>query len=135
MRRLIVAASLAALALSTGPGSALADDPPPTNPTTPIEDPIPGQIRQGPLRTQLQVKAFGSGFTAPLYGTFAPGPGPAPGRTTTQRNILYVVDEDGPLWAVDTRATRSCPGSARTPAATSGRSRTKPGSRSRRPGS
>jgi hypothetical protein len=103
VKRLIVAASLAALALSTGPGAALADDPPPTNPTTPIEDPIPGQIRQGPLRTQLQIKAFGSGLTAPLYGTFAPGPGPAPGRTTTQPHILYVVDEDGPLWAVDTR--------------------------------
>jgi hypothetical protein len=51
----------------------------------------------------VQVKSFGSGLTAPLYGTFAPGPGPTPGRTTTQPNILYVVDEDGPLWAVDTR--------------------------------
>jgi hypothetical protein len=103
MKRLIVAASLAALALATGPGIAIADDPAPTNPTTPLEDPIPGHIRQGALRTQLQVKAFGSGLTAPLYGTFAPGPGPAPGRSTTQPNILYVVDEDGPLWAVDTR--------------------------------
>lgn len=104
MKRLVVAAALSALALSglAGP-AALADDPPPANPNTPIENPIPGQIRQGPLRTQLQVKAFGSGLTAPLYGTFAPGPGPTPGETTTQPNILYVVDEDGPLWAVDTR--------------------------------
>jgi len=39
-----------------------------------------------------------------LYGTFAPGPGPDPGATTTQPNILYVVDQDGPLWAVDTRS-------------------------------
>jgi hypothetical protein len=103
MKRLIVAASLAAMALTTGPGTALAEDPAPISPTTPIEDPIPGHIRQGPRRTQLQVKAFGSGLTAPLYGTFAPGPGPAPGRSTTQPNILYVVDQDGPLWAVDTR--------------------------------
>jgi hypothetical protein len=104
MKRLLVAASLAALTLAGLPGAAaLADDPPPTNPNRPIEDPIPGQIRQGPLRTQVQVKSFGSGLTAPLYGTFAPGPGPTPGRTTTQPNILYVVDEDGPLWAVDTR--------------------------------
>src|SRR5919112_3474966 len=103
MKRTIVAAAVSgALALAVLPVVAVADDPPPS-PTTPIEDPIPGQIRQGPLRTQLQVKAFGSGLTAPLYGTFAPGPGPAPGRTTTQPNILYVVDEDGPLWAVDTR--------------------------------
>src|SRR3954468_12973681 len=104
MKRLLVAASLAALALAGLPGAAaLADDPPPPNPNRPIEDPIPGQIRQGPLRTQLHVKAFRSGLTAPLYGTFAPGPGPTPGTTTTQPNILYVVDEDGPLWAVDTR--------------------------------
>src|SRR3954453_5958634 len=104
MKRFLVAASLAALALAGLPGAAaLADDPLPTNPNRPIEDPIPGHIQQGPLRTQLQVKSFGSGLTAPLYGTFAPGPGPAPGKTTTQPNILYVVDQDGPLWAVDTR--------------------------------
>lgn len=66
-----------------------------------IQDPIPGHIRQGPIRTQLQGIAYGSGLTAPLYGTFAPGPGPKPGETTTQPNILYVVDQDGPLWAVD----------------------------------
>jgi hypothetical protein len=103
MKRLFIAASLAGLALAGLPVVASADDPTPPRATTPIEDPIPGHIRQGPLRTQLQVKASGSGLTAPLYGTFAPGPGTAPGETTTQPNILYVVDEDGPLWAVDTR--------------------------------
>src|SRR5919199_54621 len=97
MKRLLAAASLAALALVPSAPALAAD------PTQPIEDPIPGHIQQGPIRTQLQVKAFGSGLTAPLYGTFAPGPGPAPGETTTQPNILYVVDQDGPLWAVDTR--------------------------------
>src|SRR5215218_7241062 len=96
MNRLIAAASLALALVAAAP--ALAADP-----TQPIDDPIPGDIEQGPIRAQLQVKAFGSGLTAPLYGTFAPGPGPAPGETTTQPNILYVVDEDGPLWAVDTR--------------------------------
>jgi hypothetical protein len=50
------------------------------------------------------VRAFGAGLTAPLYGTYAPGSNPAaPGASTTQPNILYVVDQDGPLWAVDTR--------------------------------
>src|SRR5919202_3503082 len=95
MKRLLAAASLAALALVPSAPALAAD------PTQPIEDPIPGHIQQGPIRTQLQVKAFGSGLTAPLYGTFAPGPGPSPGETTTQPNILYVVDQDGPLWAVD----------------------------------
>src|ERR671932_808768 len=97
MKRLLAAASLAAPAHVPSAPAIAAD------PTQPIEDPIPGHIQQGPIRTQLQVKAFGSGLTAPLYGTFAPGPGPTPGETTTQANILYVVDEDGPLWAVDTR--------------------------------
>src|ERR671912_2704136 len=84
--------------LVTGGASVNEDDPPGR-----IEDPIPGHIRQGPLRAQLQVLAFRSGLTAPLYGTFAPGPGPKPGETTTQPHILYVVDQDGPLWAVDVR--------------------------------
>ena len=68
-----------------------------------IDDPIPGKIQQGRISAQLQGLAYGSGITAPLYGTFAPGPGPTPGATTTQPNILYVVDQDGPLWAVDVR--------------------------------
>ena len=98
MKRLLAAASLAAMALVPSAPALAAD------PTQPIDDPIPGHIQQGPIGAQLQIKAFGSGLTAPLYGTFAPGPDPAhPGATSTQRDILYVVDQDGPLWAVDTR--------------------------------
>ena len=103
MRRTVFAGALAALAVLIPAGSAIADDPPPPDVNTPIEDPIPGQIRQGPIRAQLEVRAARSGLTAPLYGTFAPGPGAKPGETTTQPNILYVVDQDGPLWAVDVR--------------------------------
>ena len=95
----LVASALCALFAVGATGSAADDDPPPP----PVEDPIPGHVRQGPVRAQLEVRAFGFGITAPLYGTFAPGPGPRPGETTTQPNILYVVDQDGPLWAVDTR--------------------------------
>src|SRR3712207_336710 len=90
-------AVMLAAAIITPAAPAQAQTPPP------IEDPIPGHVRQGPIRAQLEVRAQRSGLTAPLYGTFAPGPGPAPGQTTTQQNILYVVDQDGPLWAVDTR--------------------------------
>ena len=93
--------ALATFALTFVPGAASADDP---GQPGRIEDPIHGHIRQGPIRTQLEVRAFGSGLTAPLYGTFAPGKDPlAPGASTTQPNILYVVDQDGPLWAVDVR--------------------------------
>ena len=100
-RLLVMAIALAVLGVS---GAASADDQPPPNPTRPIEDPIPGHVRQGPFRFQLEVRAFGSGLTAPLYGTYAPGANPAaPGASTTQPNILYVVDQDGPLWAIDTR--------------------------------
>ena len=118
MNRLIAAASLALALVPVAP--ALAADP-----TRPIDDPIPGHIEQGAIRAQLQVKAFGSGLTAPLYGTFAPGPGPAPGETTTQPDILYVVDQDGPLWAVDTRT-----GPARSTSAASSASRSTPTTRS-----
>ena len=100
MRFSLVGTALAALALAAAvPASA--DDPPPEQ-QPPQVDPIPGHVQQGPVRAQLEVRAYGFGLTAPLYGTFAPGPGPAPGKTTTQPNILYVVDQDGPLWAVDT---------------------------------
>ena len=97
LRHVLVAASALAVTFGT-PVSAAAVDV-----TEPIDDPIKGHVRQGPIRTEIQIKADGSGLTAPLYGTFAPGPGPAPGETTTQPDVLYVVDQDGPLWAVDTR--------------------------------
>jgi hypothetical protein len=102
MRRLaVLGTTLALLGLAS---TASAGDEPPPDPTRPIEDPIPGHVRQGPVRFQLEVRAFGSGLTAPLYGTYAPGANPAaPGTSSTQPNILYVVDQDGPLWAIDTR--------------------------------
>ncbi len=78
----------------------------PPNPDNPeqavIQDPITCPIVQGAIMAQVEVRAHRCGLTAPLYGTFAPGPGPAPGETTTQPAILYVVDQDGPLWAIDT---------------------------------
>jgi glucose/arabinose dehydrogenase len=59
----------------------------------PIDDPIPGGIRNGAIQAKLQTIAEGDGLTAPNWGTFAPG----------QPQTLYVVDQDGPLWAVDVR--------------------------------
>jgi glucose/arabinose dehydrogenase len=59
----------------------------------PIDDPFPGGIRNGAIQVQLQTVAEGNGLTAPNWGTFAPG----------QPQTLYVVDQDGPLWAVDLR--------------------------------
>jgi hypothetical protein len=38
----------------------------------------------------------------------APGPDPQPGVTTTQPNVLYVVDQDGPLLAVDVTSRPRC---------------------------
>jgi glucose/arabinose dehydrogenase len=58
----------------------------------PIDDPIPGHIEEGALQMELQTLAEGRGLTAPNWGTFAPG---VPGQ-------LFVVDQDGPLWAVNT---------------------------------
>jgi hypothetical protein len=98
VRRFFVVLAAVAVAALASPVAALAQDP-----TVPIDDPIPGDIEQGPISAELQEKASGSGLTAPLYGTFAPGPDAAhPGESSTQPNILNVVDQDGPLWAVDT---------------------------------
>ena len=71
-------------------GSATAGDPP--GPATPIGDPIPGHIENGAIQLELETLAEGAGLTAPNWGTFAPG---VPG-------FLFVVDQDGPLWAVNT---------------------------------
>jgi hypothetical protein len=72
----------------------------------PNEKPPPGVIDcpivNGAIQAQVEVRAHGCGLTATVWGTFAPGPGPEFGKTTTQPNILYVVDQDGPLWAIDT---------------------------------
>jgi glucose/arabinose dehydrogenase len=71
-------------------GSASAVDPP--NPAVPIDDPIHGHVENGAVQLKLQTVTEGHGLTAPNWGTFAPG---VPG-------FLYVVDQDGPLWAVNT---------------------------------
>jgi glucose/arabinose dehydrogenase len=55
----------------------------------PLEDPIPDPIPLGVIRIDLQVLA--SGLTAPNWGVSAPGD---PSR-------LFVVDQNGILWAVD----------------------------------
>jgi hypothetical protein len=62
------------------------------SPLTPIDDPIPGHIEDGAIQMELETLAEGDGLTAPNWGTFAPG----------QPDTLYVSDQDGPLWAVDT---------------------------------
>lgn len=58
----------------------------------PIGDPIPGHIENGAVQLELQTLAEGRGLTAPNWGTFAPG----------VDDVLFVVDQDGPLWAIDT---------------------------------
>lgn len=75
----------------TGAVASHLDEPP--NPQEPIDDPIPGHIDDGRLQMELQTLTEGRGLTAPNWGTFAPG----------VPNVLFVVDQDGPLWAIDTR--------------------------------
>ena len=58
----------------------------------PIDDPIPGHIANGTVQLKLQTLTEGRGLTAPNWGTFAPG----------VPHTLFVDDQDGPLWAVDT---------------------------------
>jgi len=65
----------------------------PARPSVPIDDPIPGHIEDAGLQVELQTVAEGHGLTAPNWGTFAPG----------HPNVLFVVDQDGPLWAINTR--------------------------------
>ena len=78
-------------AASIGSAGATAVDIPPH--AEPIDDPIKGHIDEGRIQLELQTVAEGRGITAPNWGTFAPG---VPG-------FLYVVDQDGPLWAIDTK--------------------------------
>lgn len=87
-----LAATMLALLVLLMVGSASAshvDEPP--NPNEPIDDPIPGPIANGAIQLKLEPLAKGAGLTAPNWGTFAPG----------QPDVLYVVDQDGPLWAID----------------------------------
>ncbi|GAB3527115.1 PQQ-dependent sugar dehydrogenase [Arthrobacter monumenti] len=60
-------------------------------PGAPIADPIDGHIDDGAIQMELETVTEGKGLTAPNWGTYAPG---VPG-------VLFVVDQDGPLWAVD----------------------------------
>jgi glucose/arabinose dehydrogenase len=93
----VVAALATALSVVGAAGIATAshlDDPP--RPTEPIDDPIPGHIEDGAVQVELETLTEGAGLTAPNWGTFAPG----------HPNVLFVVDQDGPLWAVDTRTGR-----------------------------
>jgi glucose/arabinose dehydrogenase len=59
---------------------------------TPLDNPIPEPIPQGPLTIQLVPVAMG--MTAPNWGTSAPGCASLVGR-------LFVVDQDGKLWRVN----------------------------------
>src|SRR5215210_8044939 len=83
-------ATLCCLTLAGSLTSAQAADPPPS--ARPIDNPIPGHIKNGRIQLELQTISEGAGLTAPNWGTYAPG---VPG-------YLYVVDQDGPLWAVNT---------------------------------
>ncbi|MGH3665600.1 MAG: PQQ-dependent sugar dehydrogenase [Egibacteraceae bacterium] len=55
----------------------------------PLEDPIRQRIREGGQQVRLELVA--SGLTAPNWGVSAPG----------DDDRLFVVDQDGELWAVD----------------------------------
>lgn len=84
-----------ALAGISSPATASHLDDPPSR-STPIDDPIPGHIEDGAVQVELETLTEGAGLTAPNWGTFAPG---HPG-------VLFVVDQDGPLWAIDTSTGR-----------------------------
>lgn len=73
-------------------GAGASDEPDPADRSTPIDDPIHGHIADGDLQYELETLSEGDGLTAPNWGTFAPG----------IADVLFVVDQDGPLWAIDT---------------------------------
>ena len=85
-------AVVVALVLAGSGGPAVASHLDRPDRTEPIGDPIPGHIADGALQMELETLTEGAGLTAPNWGTFAPG---LPG-------VLFVVDQDGPLWAVST---------------------------------
>lgn len=84
--------TLCALAITTSLGGASASEAP--NPREAIDDPIPGHIDDGDIQLELQTLTEEDGLTAPNWGTYAPG---LPG-------FLFVVDQVGPLWAIDTQS-------------------------------
>jgi plastocyanin/glucose/arabinose dehydrogenase len=81
----------------SAPTATSTDIPPTATPTDgePLDDPIPSPIPQGNRQVKLEVIA--TGLTAPNWGTYAPG-------CFARKNagILYVSDQDGILWAIDT---------------------------------
>ncbi len=81
--------ALSAAGLGTGANALYAGH----EPVEPIDDPIPGHIDEGRIQLELETVAEGKGLTAPNWGTYAPG----------IPDVLFVVDQDGPLWAVNTK--------------------------------
>ncbi|MBK8902331.1 MAG: PQQ-dependent sugar dehydrogenase [Anaerolineaceae bacterium] len=59
----------------------------------PVEDPIPAPIVEGSVQIQLQTVA--SGLTAPVWGTAV---------SNRCHGGLFVVDQDGILWHINTRS-------------------------------
>ena len=55
-----------------------------------LSDPIPGRLHRAPFSVSLETVA--AGLVSPTYATFAPG---VPNR-------LYVTDQPGEIWAIDT---------------------------------
>ena len=84
-----IATATVLLTSGVGVNASHLDDPP--NPAAPIDDPIPGHVADGAI--QLELQTVSEGLTAPNWGTHAPG---APST------VLFVADQPGPLWAVDT---------------------------------
>lgn len=60
-----------------------------------LDDPIPGSIRRGQVRVRLEPVA--EGLTAPNWGTAVPG-------CHALQDRLIVTDQDGIVWALDTRS-------------------------------
>jgi glucose/arabinose dehydrogenase len=80
MKRFLPVIALLALVVATPISQAAAQ---------PLDDPIPGAIRQGGIRIRLEPVA--TGLTAPNWGISAPG----------DDDRLFVVDQPGIVWAVD----------------------------------
>lgn len=90
--RLILGLTGLAFSLVLAGSAGIATAGPSNNAPEPIDDPIPGHIDDGAIQLELQTIAEGDGLTAPNWGTYAPG----------IADVLFVVDQDGPLWAVNT---------------------------------
>ena len=88
-----VAAAVTLAVVGVAGGAGADDSAAPPDMKEPIDDPIPGHIDDGRIQLELQTLTEGRGLTAPNWGTFAPG----------HPRMLFVTDQDGPLWAVDTR--------------------------------